>query len=419
MARRDASVFMKRPRVKPEHAPYRIADRKIRIGGVSYGLAAEITDPDGWVWTMLKAMDGSLTVPEIVDRVSAAHRDQPVEVLRRGADQLLSSGYIEDVAGPVPTILSERDIDRYDRAMAYFRWLDLTPRTSSWDPQARLRNARVTILGLGGTGGVAAMALAGAGVGKLHCVDFDVVELSNLSRQVIYTENNIGQPKVDSAVARLRSLNSDIEVTGQRLEATCEQDMLGLARDCDVLLLSADKPPALRTWTNRGCLAAKRPWVDSGYHGPVVQVAGFIPGEGPCWECTRLRLRDLHAADGAVPDPASPQTAAVFYAVGAVPAGLSGYLAAHLVIGLLTGIPKVTPGRIEMVNLGALDAPAASDEAQHPECPACGAARLWRPGYGAGGGGSAGGGRRVTGPAPALGGAAGRRRLGNRPDRNW
>ena len=184
--------------------------------------------------------------------------------------------------------------------------MDLIPRESSWEPQARLRDARVTILGVGGTGGIAALALAASGVGHLHCVDPDEVELSNLSRQILYSEDDIGQPKADSAVTRLRRLNADIEVTGQRLEATGIDDVLELARDCDVLLLGADRPPELRIWTNRACLAAKRPWVDAGYHGPLVQVAAFVPGDGPCWECTRLALRDSHAEEGAYPVRLTP-----------------------------------------------------------------------------------------------------------------
>jgi molybdopterin-synthase adenylyltransferase len=368
---RNLPVPMGRPRVKPEHAAYRIAGGKIRIGGVSYGLAAEIADPDGWAWTMLAAMDGSRGIEQIIEHVSAAHPDQPVTVLRRGVEQLLGSGYVEDAAAPVPAALTERDVRRYDRALGYYRWLDLTPRPSSWDPQARLRDARVTVLGVGGTGGIAALALAAAGVGRLHCVDPDDVELSNLSRQILYTESDIGKPKSDSAVARLRQLNSDIKITGQRMEATCTEDVLGLAAECDVLVLAADRPPELRTWTNRACLAAKRPWVDSGYHGPLVQAGAFIPGTGPCWECTRLTLRDSHARQGANPDGSAHRGEALQRAVGAVPAGLSGYLAAHLAIGLLTGIPPVVPGRIETVNLAALDAPLAIDDPPHPECEAC------------------------------------------------
>jgi molybdopterin/thiamine biosynthesis adenylyltransferase len=365
---------MSRPRVKPEHVPYRIADGKIRIGGVAYGLAAEISDPDGWVWTMLSAMDGSREPREIVEYVHAAYPDQPVGVLREGAEELQASGYVEDVAGPVPPGITERDRQRFERAVGYYRWLDLTPRASSWEPQARLRDARVTILGVGGTGGIAALALAASGVGHLHCVDPDEVELSNLSRQILYAEDDIGRPKAEAAVARLRRLNSDIEITGQRMEARGIEDVLGLAADCDVLLLGADRPPALRTWTNRACLAAKRPWVDSGYHGPLVQSGAFVPGEGPCWECTRLSLRDAHAADGVNPDDAAESVAAVWGAVGATAAGVSGYLAAHLVVALITGIPQVVPGRIETVNLAALQAPLANGDGPHRDCEACGTA---------------------------------------------
>ncbi|HEY1666144.1 MAG TPA: hypothetical protein VGG54_10665 [Trebonia sp.] len=98
--------------------------------------------------------------------------------------------------------------------------------------------------------------------------------------------------------------------------------------------------------------------------------------------------RDGHAEDGANPQDAphrreavSTAVGAVPAAVGAVPAGMSGYLAAHLVIALVTGIPPVVPGRIETVNL---DAPLALAPSPHPQCPACGAARvaggtrLWR-----------------------------------------
>jgi molybdopterin/thiamine biosynthesis adenylyltransferase len=159
------------------------------------------------------------------------------------------------------------------------------------------------------------------------------------------------------------------------MEAAGVDDVLELARDCDVLLLGADRPPELRVWTNRACLAAKRPWVDSGYHGPLVQTAAFVPGEGPCWECTRLALRDGHAEEGACPGDSPRRREAVFSAVGAVPAGISGYLAAHLVISLVTGIPPVVPGRIETLNLAALGAPLVLDDPPHPECEACGPAR--------------------------------------------
>jgi bacteriocin biosynthesis cyclodehydratase domain-containing protein len=373
-------AVMRRPRVKSEHAPYRIAGSKIRIGWVSYGIAAEISDPDGWVWTMLTAMDGSRDLAAIVEHVHSAHPRESVNVLRRGAEQLLASGYVEDAAGPIPVNLTERDLRRYDRAVGFFRWLDLTPRASSWEPQARLRDARVTILGLGGSGGIAALALAASGVGHLNFVDPDDVELSNLSRKVLYTEDDIGKSKADSAIARITHLNRDIEITGQRMEATSTDDVLGLIADCDVLLLTADRPPELRMWVNRACLIAKRPWVYGGYHGPLIQTGVFVPGEGSCWECNARTLDTRNAEIGAHTEDSPQRRAAMFRAVSATSAGLSGYLAAQNVISLLTGIPPAVPGQVSMVNLAAIDASQVFSEPPHPECDACAATkqRLWR-----------------------------------------
>ena len=372
---RAVPVDMLRPRVKSEHGPYRIDEDKIRIGWVSYGIAAEIADPEGWVWTMLTAMDGSRTVDEVVEYVHSRHPRQSQRILWRGVEQLLSSGYVEDAAGPVPANLTERDLCRYDRAVGFYRWLDLVPRVSSWEPQSRLRDARVTVLGVGGSGGIAALALAASGIGHLNCVDPDDVELSNLSRQILYTEDDIGKPKVISAVTRLAQLNSDIEITGQRMEVTTEKEVLALTDSCDVLLLTADRPPELRIWANRACLSAKRPWVYGGYHGPLVQCGVFVPGEGPCWECNARTLDTRNAKIGAHTEDSPQRSAAMFRAVSATSAGLSGYLAAQHVISLLTGIPPVTPGQVSMLNLAAIEASQVFREPPHPECGACAATR--------------------------------------------
>ena len=87
---------MLRPRVKPEHAPYRISGVRVRIGGVSYGIAAEIKDPDGFVWTLLQNMDGTRGVAEIVDQTVRSHPGRPASLVRAAISQLIRAGYIED-----------------------------------------------------------------------------------------------------------------------------------------------------------------------------------------------------------------------------------------------------------------------------------------------------------------------------------
>lgn len=298
----------------------------------------------------------------------------------QAAQQLIRSGYVEDAFASTPAGLTPRDIQRHTRSLGFYRWLDLTPRGSSWEPQSLISQAKVTVLGVGGTGGVAAMALAASGIGHLHCVDPDLVELSNLNRQVLYTEGDIGHAKADAAVARLQNLNSDISTTGERSRVNCVDDVVRLADDCDILILaadqpisrSADQPSAIRMWTNRACLRLKRSWIDACYHGPLVQVGAFVPENGPCWECTRLALRDQHVELGANSVDSEHRLESIMNAVNAVSAGISCYLAAHLTIALITGIPSVIPGQISTVNLAALDAPFSFKMNRHPECQACG-----------------------------------------------
>jgi len=365
---------MSRPRIKPEHVPYRITGGRIRLGGGAYGIAAEIADPDGSAWTLLTAMDGSRSPAEIVAGVLARHPGQTEEALLAAIDTVTEAGYVEDCAGPVPAGLTDRDQQRYDRGRAYFRWVDLTPRRSTWEPQARLRDSRAVVIGIGGTGGNAAYALAASGVGHIYCVDRDIVELSNLNRQVLFSESDVGSPKVTAAVRRLRAVNSDIQVDGETAEIGSAADLERYASGCDVLVLAADQPPEIRVWANRACLAAGTPWVETGYNGPVIATTVYVPGVSACFECLGLAKTDTGRQLGIRPEETAQRWAAAGKAVAAPTAGVSGYLAAHAALSVLTGVPPVTPGRVYRVNLMALHEPDALDVTRRADCPACGSA---------------------------------------------
>lgn len=111
--------------------------------------------------------------------------------------------------------------------------------------------------------------------------------------------------------------------------------------------------------------------MDAGYLGPLVHVGQYVPGRGACWQCLRDASLERDTALGAHFGDAADRGVAV----GAVPAGISGYLAAHHVIGLLTGVPPPTPGTIQTVNLAALDSPFTVADPPRPGCPACGTRR--------------------------------------------
>ena len=257
-----------RPRIKPEHRAYRTVNGDVRLGGGLFGVAVEISDPTGQVWALLDLLDGSRTVEETV----AAARAVPSDVVAM-IETLFQAGHLEDAETLEPESLSARERERYDRGHAFYRWIDSVPRQGSWDVQLLLREASVVVVGVGGAGGAAAQALAATGVGRLHCVDSDVVELSNLNRQVLYDENDIGRPKVEAAVDRLRRLNSDIEVSGERVAVRDHLDLVRLLDGQDVLILAADQPGEIRRWANRACLTTGVPWVDGGYHGALLTLA--------------------------------------------------------------------------------------------------------------------------------------------------
>lgn len=359
-----------KPRVKPEHGIFRTSSGQVRIGGTVYGVAAEVDDPTGAVWSLLSAADGTRTIEEIVAHVVAAHADANVRTTTAAVHQFIDGGYLDNAAAEAPPQLGPREQERYDRGRQFYRWLDLGRRDNSWEPQLRLKAARVVVLGLGGTGGTAALALAASGVGRIHCVDGDVVELSNLNRQIQFDEADIGRPKAETTAAKLRRINSDIVVSSEKATITERAEVLELTRHCDVLVLCADQPGEIRAWVNEVCLETGTRWVDAGYHGPNVRAAVYTPGRGPCYECGWRTEHDKHAE--VVPERPYTVRRGGAAAVTAVSAGLSGQLAAHLTIALLTGVPTVEAGRPIGVNLAVQESHDLPQYGKHPLCPACG-----------------------------------------------
>ncbi|MEW9530280.1 ThiF family adenylyltransferase [Microbispora sp. NPDC049125] len=355
-----------RPRVKKRHEPFRFDDGTVRIGGEIYGLATEIIDPTGGAWTALTLMDGTRTPADIADAVCRRLPGLSGPEASRIVAALIASGHVEDASATAPEELTERERERYGRSQAFFHQVDLTPRAHGWEAQLRLKAARVVVLGLGGTGSHAAWALAASGVGRIHCVDADVVELSNLNRQVLYTEDDLGHAKVDTTVEALRRVNSDIQVTGERRLISSEADLLSVVRGQDVLALCADEPRGhgIRIWANRICARAGVPWVGGGYNGPLVTAGTFAPGRGACYEClTEGEAR--RRRPGLPVDLGGP-------GVVAASAGISGNLVAHAVVSLITGVPEPAVGTLVGLNLIAPDHHVLVRHPPRPGCPVCG-----------------------------------------------
>ncbi len=199
--------------------------------------------------------------------------------------------------------------------------------------QEKLKGGSVLVIGAGGLGCPALLYLAAAGVGRIEIVDDDRVDTSNLQRQVLYTETDAGELKVEAAARRLRALNRFITIVPRAVRLT-RDNALALMRGVDVVLDGSDNFPT-RYLVNDACVLAERPLVYAAIQGFEGQASVFNWQGGPTYRCL-------------FPEPPEPGTVpncADGGVIGALP-GLLGTVQAVEVIKLLTGIGEPLSGRL-------------------------------------------------------------------------
>lgn len=224
--------------------------------------------------------------------------------------------------------------------------------------QLKLMDSKVLLIGAGGLGCPAGLYLAAAGVGTIGFVDYDVVDLSNLQRQILHSEERIGQHKTASAKATLQGINSEVNVVEHR-EKLSRDNVMDIIKDYDVVINGCDNFPT-RYLINDACVMAKKPLVDGSIFRFEGQATVFLTGEGPCYRCL-------------YPEPPPPDMApscAEAGVFGVLP-GIVGSVQALEAIKLLLGIGEPLVGRLLMYD--ALTQRFREMKVQRdPECPVCG-----------------------------------------------
>ena len=199
--------------------------------------------------------------------------------------------------------------------------------------QAKLLNSRVLLVGAGGLGSPAGYYLAAAGVGTIGIIDDDVVDESNLQRQILHSTTRLGRPKVESAQQTLRELNPDVQVLGHRVRLG-PANALELLRGYDLIVDGADNFPT-RYLLNDASLMLRIPVVHASIFRFEGQLTSFLPWQGPCYRCL-------------YPEPPPPDLAPSCHEAGVfgVLPGVIGVLQATEAIKLLLGIGESLSGRL-------------------------------------------------------------------------
>jgi adenylyltransferase/sulfurtransferase len=191
-----------------------------------------------------------------------------------------------------------------------------------------LKSAKVVVAGSGGLGCPAATYLAAAGVGNLVVIDKDAFELSNLNRQILGWQRDVGRPKAEAAAEKLRALNPDIEVKSLVVEIT-KENIHTLIQDATVVVDAMDNWKT-RFIINEACVKKRLPLVHAGIFGLYGQIMTVIPGKGPCLRCLL---------------PETQKETSLFPVLGATPA-LFATLQVMEVLKLIVGFSEPLIGRL-------------------------------------------------------------------------
>ncbi len=224
--------------------------------------------------------------------------------------------------------------------------------------QAKLLQAKVLMVGAGGLGSPSAYYLAAAGVGTLGIIDNDVVDISNLQRQILHANDRVGMPKAESAKKTLEALNPDVKVIPYQAKLTSE-NIMDILKDYDLVIDGCDNFPT-RYLVNDACVLAGKPNV----HGSIFQFEGqatvFYPGKGPCYRCLYPE-----------PPPAEMAPSCAEAGVLGVLPGLIGVIEALEAIKIILGKGETLVGRLVHFNTLTMEINMLKLR-RDPTCPMCG-----------------------------------------------
>jgi len=247
-------------------------------------------------------------------------------------------------------MFSEQQIERYSRHIIL--------KEVGGKGQKKLLNGKVLIIGAGALGSPAALYLAAAGVGAIGIADADVVEISNLQRQVIHHTADIGKPKVLSAREKMEAINPDVKVTTYHAWVSADT-ILEIIREYDFIIDGTDNF-ASKFLINDACVMAGKPFSHGGILHFIGQTMTILPGESPCYRCVFP----------APPPPGAIPTCSQAGVLGVLP-GVIGTIQATEAIKYLLGVGKLLAGRLLVYDAEGMDF-YVSPLSRQKRCPLCG-----------------------------------------------
>jgi bacteriocin biosynthesis cyclodehydratase domain-containing protein len=274
---------MQRPRIKKTTETIESPEGDLYLMRPSAGADIRIENPDETQRRLLSSLDGKHTQDQLIAGFGG-------ELVAGTLAQLEELGAIEDAADD--DLLSPHDLTRFDRQLRYFSDICVDGPTPS-ECQGRLEAAKVVVFGVGGLGSWSAWSLACCGIGELLLIDGDRVEPSNLNRQILYSETDVGRLKAEIAASRLKAFNpaARIVAIGERLGS--EAEIAAAIEGYDLVVDAADWPAHdIERWVNAACFAAGISYITMSHFPPIARVGPlYVPGKSGCFACQEAAYR--------------------------------------------------------------------------------------------------------------------------------
>lgn len=330
-----------------------------------------VEDPDGWRATAIKHMKGDRTVDELAHALGNGAAALNLTELHYFVADLAEAGLVADASFFANDGLRVDEVDRYSRNLNGWSALSRDGRTAS-QLQQELGRGRVLMLGAGGLGSVASVALAMAGCHNITLLDFDTIELTNLNRQ-LYTTDEVGMVKVDALKRRLEAINPDVRVTVLPTRLNSPEHVLRIVEQVapHIVVAAIDRPViAADRWISDACSALGVPCVCNSVSAGTGMVWSKVPGETGCFNCDELWAKQNSPDHYEVRRyreklDVIPGTSAFSFGAMAV-----GAMIASEVVRCLVKWPMATAGRLVVLDFAKLTT-TVSEKPAHPDCPVC------------------------------------------------